>query len=223
MSLFYNSFLTIDNISMSIALFKACAEASTIKKIVFASTASLYGENPTPWSEEMPAYPIEPYSWQKLSIEYAAKVWSVRYSLPTVSLRFFQIYGENQRPDTALAKFLKSKAEGIPITLTETTAQSTFRTGQRDFIYVKDVASAVCEAADSDEVRRGEILNVGTGEVHTMEEIAEAIGGEIVFIPQRKYEVERHEANMKKTKELLDWEPKTKVIDWINGLKYKTK
>ena len=126
---------------MSAILLKK-AEASNVKKVIFSSTASLYGNNPIPWVEGMQADPIEPYSWQKLSCEYLFKMWHERYGLKTSTVRLYQVYGENQRSDTALAKFIKSKKENIPITLTETTAQSTFRTGRRDFIYVKDVAKA---------------------------------------------------------------------------------
>ena len=124
---------TYDNINMSAILLKK-AEASNVKKVIFSSTASLYGNNPIPWVEGMQADPIEPYSWQKLSCEYLFKMWHERYGLKTSTVRLYQVYGENQRSDTALAKFIKSKKENIPITLTETTAQSTFRTGRRDFI-----------------------------------------------------------------------------------------
>ena len=86
---------------------------------------------------------IEPYSWQKLSCENMMKMWSSRYNLETVTLRFYQVYGENQRHDIALAAFLRAKKENKPITLTETTAQSSFKTARRDFVYVGDVAEAV--------------------------------------------------------------------------------
>lgn len=205
---------TFDNIGMSMYLMDLCAQAK-VKKFLFASTASLYGGNPTPWKEEMPSDPIEPYSWQKLSIEYACKVWSRRYGLPTTSFRFFQVFGEGQRQDTALAAFLKSKKENKPITLTETTAQSTFRTGQRDFIYVKDLAEACVLAAISEKTGKGEVINIGSGEVITMEQVANAIGAEIVFIPKRGYEVERHQADIFKAKDLLGWCPKIGVLDWI--------
>ena len=57
----------------------------------------------------MQADPIEPYSWQKLSCEYLFKMWHERYGLKTSTVRLYQVYGENQRSDTALAKFIKSK------------------------------------------------------------------------------------------------------------------
>lgn len=211
---------TRDNIDMTVYLLDLCARAK-VKKFLFATTASLYADNPTPWREDMPAMPIEPYSWQKLACEYACRMWSRCYGLPTASLRLFQVFGENQRADTSLAFFLRARKEGRPITLTQTTAQSSFRTGQRDFIYVKDVAEAFVQAALSDNACKGEIINVGSGKITTMENIAKTIGGEIVFIERRKFEVDRHEADISRARELLDWGPKVDVLDWLKGFARK--
>ena len=165
--------------------------------------------------EGMSADPIEPYSFQKLSCEFLLKMWKERYNLRTVSLRLYQVYGENQRADTALSAFMRAKKQGKPITLTETTAQSSFRTGRRDFIYVKDVAKAFLASMISEKTGNGEIINIGTGKMHTMEQIANTIGGEVVFIPKRNFEVEAHQANMTKCFDLLDWRPTTEVLPWL--------
>ena len=125
---------TYQNIDMTVHLLELCKEAK-VKKFVFPSTASLYSKNPTPWTEDMPPHPIEPYSWQKLSCEYLCKMYSEVYGVPTVILRFFQVFGELQREDTALAAFMRAKQEGKPITLTETTAQSSFKSCQPHFFY----------------------------------------------------------------------------------------
>jgi len=205
---------TRDNIDMTAFILDLATKAG-IKKFVFPSTASLYGNNPTPWREDMPSNPIEPYSWQKLSCEYACKMWNTRYGLPTVVLRLFQVFGERPRWDSALYAFLRAKKENRPITLTETTAQSSFRTGQRDFIYVKDVAEAFLRAAESSKAGKGETINIASGVVNTVEEVARAIGGEVVFIPRRSYEVERHEADLSRAKELLNWQATINILDWL--------
>lgn len=205
---------TRDNIEMTARLLKLATE-SKIRKVAYPSTASLYGNNPTPWREDMGSDPIEPYSWQKLSCEYLCRMWKIRYGLPTTVLRLFQVFGENQRKDTAMAAFFRAKMTGGEITLTETTAQSSFRTGQRDFVYVREVGDAFVAALDSPKTGNGEIVNIGTGTVNTMEEIAKAIGGRIKFIPRRGFEVERHEADMTRVRELLDWHPKVNVIEWL--------
>lgn len=208
---------TRDNIEMTAWLLNMATNAG-VKKLVFSSTASLYGHNPTPWREDMPSDPdpLEPYSWQKLSCEYLCKMWTKCYGLPTATLRLFQVFGENQRPDTAMAAFFRAKKESKPITLTETTAQSSFRTGQRDFVYVKEVAEAFVRTLESDKTGQGEIINVGTGKITTMEAVAQAIGGEIMFIPKRSFEVERHEADITRAKELLGWYPTVDVIEWLH-------
>ena len=199
---------TFQNIDMTIHLMEVCKEAK-VKKFLFPSTASLYSTNPTPWKEDMPPLPIEPYSWQKLSLEYACRMWD----LPCIIFRFFQIFGELQREDTSLYAFSKSKEIGKPITLTETVAQSSFKSGQRDFIYAGDVAKAVVKVLEHGEI--GETYNVASGEVHTMEEIANAMGSKVEWIPRREYEVERHHGDITKLKE-LGWLPKVNVIDWLH-------
>lgn len=213
---------TYDNVNMTCFLLKLATQAG-IKKFLFPSTASLYGNNPVPWQENMPADPAEPYSWQKLCCEHACKMWHKCYNLPTIIFRFFQVFGENQRKDTALAAFLRSKEDGQPITLTETTAQSSFRTAQRDFIYVKDLAEAVVRAAESKKTGHGEIINIGSGKITAMEDIAKAIGGKIVFIPKRSFETETHQADISLAKKLLNWTPKTDVLSWLKNYVKKNK
>ena len=207
---------TNDNIDMTVKLLDICTK-NNIKKFIFPSTASLYGHNKIPFIEDMAINPIEPYSWQKYSCEKLCKMWNSRYDLKTSVLRLYQIYGENQRKDTALAAFINSKKLGKPITLTETTAQSSFRTGRRDFIYVKDVAKAFIATMLSEKTGNGEVINIGTGITTTMEEIANTIGGEVTFIPRRNFEVEAHQADMKLCYELLDWKPKVKVLEWLSN------
>ena len=205
---------TEDNILMTSNLLNKATDAK-VKKFIFSSTASLYGNNPIPWKENMSSDPIEPYSWQKLSCEYLCSMWFKRYNLKTSTLRLFQVYGENQRKDTALAAFIKSRKENKPITLTETTAQSSFKTGRRDFIYVGDVAEAFIANCESDKTGKGEIINIGSGEMTSMQEIAEVIGGKVKFIPKRSFEVEAHQADLNQCKNYLNWRPKTKVLKWL--------
>lgn len=205
---------TENNIDTTVHLLEVCKEAG-VKKVFFPSTASLYGHNETPWTEDMLGDPIEHYSWQKLSCEFLCKMYSGN-GLNTVIARFFQIFGEYQREDTALAAFLRNKKEGKPITLTETTAQSSFKSGQRDFVYAGDVAEAVFLLVTK-ETEPGSIYNVGTGECHTMEQIASAIGSPVVWVPRRPWEVERHQADVSKLK-ALGWEPKVNVLEWLKGI-----
>jgi len=197
---------THDNICMTMHLLERCKEAN-VKRVIFPSTASLYSHNPTPWTEDMTPRPIEPYSWQKLALEYACRLYD-----NTIITRFFQIFGEFQREDTALCAFLKAKKEGRPITLTKTMAQSSFKSGQRDFIYAGDVAKAVRLLIEKGKV--GEIYNIASGKINTMEDIANAIGAEVVWIPRRPYEVDRHLGDITKITS-LGWKPEVEVLAWL--------
>lgn len=199
---------TENNIGMTVHLLEVCKEAG-VKKFIFPSTASQYGHNPTPWTEDMTSDPMEPYSWQKLSCEYLCRMSEVPCSIT----RNFQIYGEHQREDTALAAFFRMKKGDTPITLTETMAQSKFKSGQRDFIYAGDVAEA--HILIMEEGKDNETYNIASGKVHTMEDIAKAMEAEVKWIPKRDYEVERHEADISKLLE-LGWKPETDVIKWIH-------
>lgn len=211
---------TRDNIDMTIHLLEFAREAG-IKRFVFPSTASLYSHNDTPWEEDMIPEPIEPYSWQKLACESACEMYAKQYGLPTVVLRFFQIFGEFQRDDTALAAFIRAKREGREITLTKTTAQSSFKSAQRDFAYAGDLAKAVMMAVKTKNAGEGEIINIASGVTHTMEEVASTIGAKITWIPRREYEVERHHGDITKARMLLGWTPTVNVINWLQELDYE--
>src|SRR3990167_621128 len=200
---------TKDNIDMSIHLMEFAKEAK-VKKFLFPSTASLYGHNPTPWKEDMPEDPIEPYSWQKMAIEYACLMYSKSYGLPTVRFRFFQVFGEFSREDNAISVFFRRKAEGKPINLVPT---GEGKSGERDFIYAGDIAKALCLLAESD-IGNGELFNVAGGSYNKIKEIAETIGNEIVWGDPRPYEVPRHHADISKLK-ALGWKPEVDVIKWL--------
>lgn len=205
---------TKKNIEMTAKLLDKCTKAG-VKKIIFPSTASQYGNNKTPWNEKMHPDPFEPYSWQKNSCETLLKMWSKQYGLKTCTLRLFQIFGENPRPDTALAKFFKAKKTNKFITLTATTAQSSFKTGVRDFVHINDVGEAFVKAMLSNKVGRGEIINIASGKKVSMEQVAKTIGGKIKFIPKRSFEVDVHHADVSEAKRLLNWKHKIDILPWI--------
>ncbi len=207
---------TYNNIDMTVRFLNMCTKAK-IKKFVFPSTASLYGNNPIPWKEDMPGDPIEPYSWQKLSCEYLCSMWNTRYNLKTSIFRLYQVYGENQRNDSAIYKFIKLKQKKKPITLTGTVYKSSFKTGIRDFIYVKDIANAFVANFLSKKTGNGEIINLGTGKMTSMKEVADIIGGKVKFIPKRDYEVDTHKADMSRSAYLLKWKPKIIFKKWLKN------
>ena len=205
---------TDNNLGITIKLLSLATKLK-VKKFVFPSTASMYGTNPIPWNENMISDPGEPYSWQKISIEFALKMWTSRYKLPTTILRLFQVFGENQRKDTAIAAFINQKKNNKPITLIRSSEKSKFNTGRRDWIYVKDIAEAFKLTLISSNTGKGEIINIASGKLISVEEIAKTVGGEITFLPSRDYEVDDHLADVTKAKKILNWEYKTNVIPWL--------
>lgn len=207
---------TKENIGNMIRLLDLSCRAE-VKKFIFVSSASLYGNNTTPWKEEMTPDPIEPYSWQKLSCEYACRMWMKRYGLPTVILRLFQVFGENQRGDTAIALFWQMKKAGKALTLTNAGSKLSPKSLERDFVYVGDVADALEKAAESKRTGQGEVINIGSGKTTSIEDIAMIIGDNIVWIPKRDYEVEKHQADIIKAKQLLNWNPTIDVLQWLEN------
>ena len=93
--------------------------------------------------------------------------------------------------------------------------KSKFNTGRRDWIYVKDIAEAFKLTLLSDNTGNGEIINIASGKLISVEEIAKTVGGEITFLPSRDYEVDDHLADISKAKKILNWEYKMDVIPWL--------
>lgn len=207
---------TSENIGMTARLLDL-SDRTGVKKFIFASTASIYGNNPVPWSEDMPPDPLEPYSWQKLSCEFACRMWTKRYGLPTVNLRLFQVFGEDQREDTVIALFSKAKQSGRPLTLTNVGTEISPKSCSRDFVYAGEVASAFVSAALSNKTGVGEVINIGSGHATKIEDIAKLFSSDIVWIPKREYEVEKQQADTNRARNLLGLSPRVDVIEWLKN------
>jgi UDP-glucose 4-epimerase len=167
-----------------------------------------------PITETMPTAPISPYALNKLIGEQYCFVFSKCYGLETVNLRYFNVYGERQSVDgaysTVIGIFLKQNYDRKKLTITNDGEQ------RRDFTYVQDVVEANILAAKSDKVGEGEVINIGRGNNHSVNEIAEMIGGETEFIGDR-LEPRETLADNSKAKELLGWEPKIDIKDWLTN------
>lgn len=189
--------------------------AAHVPKIVFASTASVYGRNPIPWIEEVSVDPIEQYSFQKISCEAALKAWSVRHGVHTVSLRLFQVFGKKYRADSVFSNFIAQKEVGEPLTVVGVRHDDRYEYTTRDFVYVDDVAEAFIKSAYSKTVGNGEIINIGSGRSTSLYEIAQVFEHSHVVIPLRPFEVLHHQADITKAANLLQWKPKTEVLSWL--------
>lgn len=113
-----------------------------IKKFIFASSSSVYGENRNvPWKEsELDLQPASPYASSKISAEAYGRMYSSLYGLNFIALRFFTVYGPRQRPDLAIHKFFKGIVEGKPLPM--------YGSGdtQRDYTYIDDIISGIMGA-----------------------------------------------------------------------------
>jgi UDP-glucose 4-epimerase len=169
-----------------------------------------------PLREDTPARPKSPYALHKYLGEHYARVFSEVYELPTVSLRYFNVYGPGASSEGAyalvIAKFLKQRAEGKPMTITGDGTQT------RDFTYVYDVVRANILAAESTSVGKGEVINIGAGKNASVNKVAELIGGPVEYIPAR---LEPHDtlADNQLAKKLLGWEPAVSLEEDIAELK----
>lgn len=188
-----------------------------VKRVVYSASSSAYGDHETlPLHEELPARPMHPYGLQKYIGEQIAELFSSLYGVETVSLRYFNVYGEGAPLEGAYAqaigRFLKQRKEGKPLTIVPDGKQS------RDFTHVKDVVCANILAALSNDISGHEVINIGGGKNYTVLEIADMIGGERVFIEPRT-EAKHSLADTTKAKELLGWEPEISLPDGIAELK----
>jgi len=194
-----------------------CASDAGVRRVVYSASSSAYGNtDKLPSVESDPVNPLSPYGAQKYYGEVMCKMFSEVYGLETVSLRYFNIYGERQNVGGAYAMvigiFADQKLRGEIMTINGDGNQ------RRDFTYVGDVVSANILAAKSKNVGKGEVINIGNGENISINKLAKNIGGEVVFNKPLN-EPFANLADIKKAKKLLDWEPTTDLISWIKNYK----
>jgi nucleoside-diphosphate-sugar epimerase len=186
------------------------AKDHKITKFIYASSSSVYGMCPDlPMAETSSLYPLSPYGVTKLAAEHLCFLYFKNFGIPTVSLRFFTVYGPRQRPDMAFHKFLKAIGEDEKITVYGDGKQT------RDFTYVGDVIDACLSAVDMG--KSGEVYNIGGGSQESLEAIfphLENICGkefEIEWAQRQKGDVLHTFAKIEKAKKDLDYSPKTRI------------
>ena len=191
-----------------------CAREAGVKRFVYSSTSSGYGNNPYPNVETQPDDCLNPYSASKVSAEKFCKMYYDLYELETVSLRYFNVFGERSptvgQYAPVIGIFQKQKDAGNPLTIVGDGSQ------RRDFIYAGDVARANYLAATTNlSGYYGQVFNVGSGINYSVKEIADAISDNQIFIPKRLGEMDTTIANIDKIGEVIGWKPEVDVIDWI--------
>lgn len=195
------------------------AKNAKVKRIVYSASSSAYGDAQTfPLGENLPAKPMSPYGLQKFIGEEYCRIFSLLYGMETVSLRYFNVYGERMADTgsylTVIKMFLIQKAKSEPLTITGDGTQT------RDFTHVKDIVRANTLAMESAAIGKGEVMNIGSGKNYSVNQIAEFVGGKAVHVAPR---VEPHDtlADNSLAKKLIGWEPKEDLKKAIEELLIK--
>jgi len=181
------------------------AVQSHCKKFVYAASSTCYGiPDSFPTSEDQPIRPQYPYALTKHMGEQLVMHWSMVYGLSALSLRLFNVYGPRVRTNgtygAVLGIFMSQKANGRPLTVVGDGEQS------RDFTHVQDVALAFAAAIEAPVT--GSVINVGSGAHRSVNELANLIGGEKIYLPKRPGEPDITYADITRAAELLNWKPK---------------
>lgn len=185
-----------------------------VSKVVYSGSSSYYGlKNQIPNTEDMPPDCLNPYSVSKYQGELICKMYSTLWEVPTVVLRYFNVYGPREpgkgQYAPVIGLFKRQRDAGEMLTIIGDGEQ------RRDFTHVKDIAMANYLAAQSAVVH--DIFNVGTGTNHSVNQIAEMVGGVATYIPARPAESRETRADISKATRLLGWQPKFNLGSAINS------
>jgi nucleoside-diphosphate-sugar epimerase len=218
-----------NNITGTLELLMA-AKQFPVKRFVFASSSSVYGSDPSiPKLETQPTIPRSPYALSKLTGENYCRLFFELYGVPTVALRYFNVFGPRQNPDSQYAavipSFIKLLLHGKPPVIFSDGNQS------RDFTFIDNVVQANVKACTSP-AAPGKIYNIGCGSrtsiIHLFELISKIIGTFIkpVYSPERPGDVRNSSANINAASSDLGYEPSVNLIkglqatiEYFKGLK----
>ena len=201
------------------------AREAGVKRVVYASSSSIYGNSAIlPKVEDMAPDPLSPYAVSKLAAEKYCKVFYEIYGLETVCLRYFNVFGPNQDPSSqysaAIPKFITAILNGSQPTIYGDGEQS------RDFTYVENVVEANLLACQAEKVG-GMVLNIACGERITVNKLVrkinETLGKNVQakYVDEREGEVKHSLASVERAKQCLGYEPRVsfeeglkKTIEW---------
>ena len=188
---------------------------SSVKRFVYASSSSVYGDTTVlPVTEDATPYPVSPYGVTKLAAEHLCTLYQRNFGVPTVSLRYFTVYGPRQRPDMAFHRFCKAMIDRQPISIYDDGEQT------RDFTYIADVVEANMRAATA-EAAVGEVFNIAGGSRVSVREVIRLLG-EISGLPVNvTYEKRQHGdvrdtfAYTRRAERLIGYHPEVKLPEGL--------
>lgn len=193
-----------------------------VEKFIFASSSSVYGNKAhAPFIEtDTTDFALAPYGATKKAGEILCYTYNQNFKLPVVCLRIFNAYGERNRPDLVLYKWIEKLSHGEPIEISGDGSRT------RDFTYIGDLVDALLRSIDTP--LQFEIINIGNADpvaLNALLEMVESAMGkkaEVISRPSNKGSVELTHANVSHAKEVLGWEPKTptkegvkKMVEWF--------
>ena len=203
-----------DNIQATQRLLESMARMP-IQKYVYSSSSSVYGNDvPLPMREDTYLQPLSPYGVTKLAAEHLGHLYYANHGVPTVSLRYFTVYGPRQRPDMAFQRFLTAVRDGRSITVYGDGEQT------RDFTFVADIVAANMAAATQG--RPGSVYNIGGGSRVTLNHVLELIQkvtGKTVAIqrePEQKGDMRHTYADTSAARRDLDFNPRVSLEDGLS-------
>jgi UDP-glucose 4-epimerase len=196
------------------------ARAHGVQKVVFASSAAVYGDrSPPPVGEDAPCQPVSPYGIDKYASELALDYYANVHGVPTTVLRFFNVFGPRQDPSSpysgVISIFTDRARAGVPLTIFGDGSQT------RDFVYVGDVVRAIIAALGDGNSRL--VANVGTGGEISVLELARTIvdlcGGKstITHAPARAGEILKSRAQVDRLREALGVTAQTNLVDGLRA------
>ena len=220
----FTSYVT-HNIIATQNLLEATVKANNIKRLVYASSSSVYGNQlKIPLREDMYPKPYSPYGVTKLTAELLCLTYFENHNIPVVNLRYFTVYGPRQRPDMAFHKFIKNMFNNQPIEIYGDGTQ------MRDFTYVDDVVDATIKAMESNDAV-GETINIGSSNPVKLNDVIKLLGDIIGTEPRILYkkrqmgDVNVTFADIRKAKDILYWTPKTSLknglerqVEWMREI-----
>ncbi len=198
------------------------AKNAKVERFVFASSSSVYGNEPTKAkSEEMIPRPLSPYALQKLTGEYYCKLYSDLYGLSTVSLRYFNVFGPHQDPNSIYSAVIPK----FIVAMLNENRPTIFGDGltSRDFIFIDNVISANLLACSAHPNRvSGRVINIASGAAISLNQLVETINAvlqktiEPVYGNERHGDVKHSIADIALAKDCIGYEPK---VNFLEGLR----
>ena len=203
------------NVAATQKLLEAAQRTEGLKRLVYASSSSLYGDAERfPTLETDRPQPRSPYGVTKLAAEHLCSLYAANYGVPTISLRYFTVYGPGQRPDMAFTRFTKAAATGEKITIFGDGTQI------RDFTFIDDVVQANLLAATAD-VAPGSVYNVAGGSNISVNGTLEILGRladtplDIEYTGAVAGDVFRTGGSIEKIERELGWHPEVSIEDGL--------